>query len=39
MRNIIEVDPKWLFEIAPHFYTVGDFGDKKENKHKEPMDI
>lgn len=25
MRNVIEVEPEWLVEIAPHFYKIEDF--------------
>lgn len=25
MRNVIEVEPAWLIEIAPHFYKAEDF--------------
>jgi pre-mRNA-splicing factor ATP-dependent RNA helicase DHX16 len=24
MRSIIEIDPKWLLEIAPHYYKASD---------------
>ena len=29
MRNVIELDPLWLLEIAPHFYTEKDFKSDK----------
>ena len=32
MRNLIEIDPKWLVEIAPHYYKASDFEDEKEKK-------
>jgi len=25
MRELIEIDPKWLLEIAPHYYKQSDF--------------
>ena len=27
MRNVIELDPKWLLEIAPHYYKQSDIED------------
>lgn len=38
MRNIIEVDPKWMFEIAPHFYAVADF-KAKDSKGGDPIEV
>lgn len=39
MRNVIEVEPEWLVEIAPHFYKIEDFNSdnfgKKKKKHAE----
>jgi hypothetical protein len=32
MRNVIEIDPNWLFEIAPHYYSVNDVKVKKDVK-------
>ena len=28
MRNVIEVDPGWMVEVAPHFYKMEDFSKK-----------
>jgi len=39
MRDVIEIKPEWLIEIAPHFYKRSDiFGepDKKQKKIKMP---
>jgi hypothetical protein len=37
MRNVIEVDPAWLIEIAPHYYAMQDFVKpttiKKKDRH------
>ena len=38
MRNVIEVEPQWLVEIAPHFYRIEDFSEeamRKKKKHKQ----
>ena len=33
MRNMIEIDAKWLIEIAPHYYKKTDvFEDEKKKK-------
>lgn len=32
MRSIIEIDPKWLLEIAPHYYKASDIEDEKDKK-------
>ena len=32
MRNVIEIKPEWLMEIAPHFYKGVDLTDS--NNHK-----
>ena len=32
MRNLIEIDPKWLIEIAPHYYKISDIEEKEEGK-------
>ena len=32
MRNLIEIEPLWLLEIAPHYYKKSDF--EEEEKHK-----
>ena len=24
MRSVVEIDPAWLYEIAPHFYSLAD---------------
>lgn len=32
MRNLIVIDPKWLLEIAPHYYKESDLLDEKEKK-------
>lgn len=37
MRNIVEVEPEWLMEIAPHFYSLGDVRPKE--KKEQQMDI
>lgn len=40
MRNIIEIQPKWLIEIAPHFYQEKDLisdKERKKQKNKMPM--
>ena len=34
MRNVIVVDPKWLMEIAPHYYKEADFQDEKERRRE-----
>jgi pre-mRNA-splicing factor ATP-dependent RNA helicase DHX16 len=36
MRNVIEVDPEWMVEIAPHFYKIEDFA-KNDNKKKRAL--
>merc|ERR1719454_2146222 len=35
MRNVIDVDPKWLIEVAPHYYKKEDL---KEVLRKNPKD-
>ena len=38
MRNVIEINPEWLLEIAPHYYKSTDiFEDAKSNKKKVAM--
>jgi len=39
MRQIIEINPEWLLEIAPHYYKPIDImdGDTKEKKKKMPI--
>lgn len=39
MRQIIEINPEWLLEIAPHYYKPIDILDpeKKGKKHKMPI--
>ena len=40
MRNVVEVQPGWLVEIAPHFYKIGDFTKpepKKKTANRVPM--
>ena len=32
MRELIEIDPKWLLEIAPHYYKDTDILEEKEKK-------
>jgi hypothetical protein len=33
MRDIIEIKPEWLLEIAPHYYKHSDiFGEEKSTK-------
>ena len=34
IRDLIEVDSKWLLEIAPHYYTASDLREQKEKKVK-----
>lgn len=34
MRNVCEITPEWLYELAPHYYKEADF--KEENKPKMP---
>ncbi len=29
MRNVIEIDPEWLVEIAPHYYKESDIKKDK----------
>ncbi len=39
MRNVIEINPDWLLEIAPHYYKKSDIMEedtKKEKKIKLP---
>ena len=38
MRNIIEIDPKWLIDIAPHYYKQSDI-EEKENEKKKKLKI
>ena len=33
MRNIVEIKPEWLYEIAPHYYREKDI---KPNEKKMP---
>lgn len=28
MRQIIEIDPKWLLEVAPHYYKAEDIASE-----------
>ena len=40
MRNVLVVDPKWLFELAPKFYKQGDpavLSKQKRNEKIEPL--
>jgi pre-mRNA-splicing factor ATP-dependent RNA helicase DHX16 len=39
MRNVIEVEPAWMVEIAPHFYKAEDFISKNNNKKKRPLEV
>jgi hypothetical protein len=34
MRNVCEINPDWLYELAPHYYKDTDF--KEESKPKMP---
>lgn len=34
MRNVIEVEPEWMVEVAPHFYKPEDFLKKGDQKKK-----
>ena len=35
MRNVIEVEPKWLVEIAPHYYKEDEIEDTKKRLPKQ----
>jgi pre-mRNA-splicing factor ATP-dependent RNA helicase DHX16 len=40
MRNVIEITPEWLLEIAPHYYKQSDINEedtKKKEKVKMPI--
>ena len=40
MRDVIEIKPEWLLELAPHFYKHADLfkeGEKKKPKIKMPV--
>jgi pre-mRNA-splicing factor ATP-dependent RNA helicase DHX16 len=39
MRNVVEVQPAWLVEIAPHFYKPEDFIKNNNNKKKRPLEV
>jgi pre-mRNA-splicing factor ATP-dependent RNA helicase DHX16 len=32
MRNVIEINPEWLLEIAPHYYKQSDIADEEGGK-------
>jgi pre-mRNA-splicing factor ATP-dependent RNA helicase DHX16 len=32
MRSVIEIDPKWLLEIAPHYYKRSDIEEEQDKK-------
>ena len=32
MRSVIEIDPKWLLEIAPHYYKRSDIEEEEDKK-------
>lgn len=34
MRNVIEINPDWLLEIAPHYYKKSDIMEEDEKKEK-----
>jgi len=34
MRSVIELDPKWLLEIAPHYYKSSDIEDDEKKYEK-----
>lgn len=34
MRSVIELDPKWLLEIAPHYYKSSDIEDDEKKDEK-----
>jgi pre-mRNA-splicing factor ATP-dependent RNA helicase DHX16 len=34
MRNIVEIKPEWLFEIAPHYYKEKDIKPKEKKMPK-----
>jgi pre-mRNA-splicing factor ATP-dependent RNA helicase DHX16 len=36
MRGVIEIDPKWLIELAPHFYKGPEFEKLMEKSRKMP---
>eukprot|EP00698_Gefionella_okellyi_P007728 TRINITY_DN1885_c0_g2_i1.p1 TRINITY_DN1885_c0_g2~~TRINITY_DN1885_c0_g2_i1.p1 ORF type:complete len:967 (-),score=246.37 TRINITY_DN1885_c0_g2_i1:44-2944(-) len=35
MRNIVTIDPRWLPEVAPHFFKVADAGKLSKRKRQE----
>ena len=35
MRSVISIEPKWLSELAPHYYSDADFKDEKKPRLKE----
>jgi hypothetical protein len=39
MRDIIEIQPEWLVELAPHFYKSSDFLEPEQQKRKIKMPI
>ena len=34
MRNVLEIEPEWLIEIAPHFYKESDIKEEKKRMPK-----
>jgi pre-mRNA-splicing factor ATP-dependent RNA helicase DHX16 len=34
MRNVIEIKPEWLMEIAPHYYRLSDIEEEEKKKLK-----
>lgn len=39
MRNIIDINPEWLLEIAPHYYKKSDIEDTDKTKDKKKMKV
>ena len=37
MRNVIEINPDWLLEIAPHYYKKSDIMDNEGTQKKVKM--
>ncbi|KAJ2232654.1 hypothetical protein GGF40_000367 [Coemansia sp. RSA 1286] len=37
MRQVIEIDPKWLLEVAPHYYKKSDIDDDIKRKMPKPI--
>jgi len=39
MRSIIDIDPKWLLEIAPHYYKASDVLDEDQEKKEKKLKV